>query len=93
MSFYRGSSIKFTGTFKTVSNGNPLVPDTVRVYLEYRVLGVTTNIDYAMTNDGSGTFFYDWDSIVADVGNVKWKVRGVSGAFVALNGNVFSLHE
>lgn len=92
MSFYRGSSIKFTATFRTVSNGNALVPDTVRVYLEYRVAGVTTNIDYAMTNSG-GTFSYDWDSIVADVGNVKWKIKGTSGAFVALNGNVLSLHE
>jgi hypothetical protein len=86
--YFKGSTVRFQASFS--SQGASVAPDTVTLFLWYKVSGVRTAVTYPMPLV-DGTYQYDWDSSVADIGSIQYDVKGVSGTLVALNGSSFQL--
>src|SRR5512146_1122345 len=81
----RGNTVVFTANFYD-QNGQIITPVAAQVRVAYAVRGVSTIATLSMTNSG-GTWTADWDSSVADAGNVDWHTQSTGSPSAADDGS------
>lgn len=67
--FVRDSTVTCTVTFLG-TNGLPVAPDSATLTLSYLIDGTETETDYVLVQSGD-EWSYDWDSRVADPGQIS----------------------
>lgn len=85
--FVRGNTIEFTFTF-TDTDGNTAVPDTATLTISYCSSGSIATATVTLTNN-SNSWEGQWDSSVADDGDVDWHVRTTGATVAAKDGTFF----